>query len=178
MTDTTDDKIVILVVEQQPSSTIVVEGGTTVIATDDTPSVLVAAEQGPAGKTGDVGPPGPAGGTAFTRVAAANVSGGKALTLNAAGECLHADGADMTMANRVAGIALNGGLPGDLITIVVTGGEIDEPTWNWIEGNPIFLGPDGALTQVAPSTGFVLVIGVAVGPTRILVKIQQPIFIA
>lgn len=174
----TDNTVVVLVVEQQPSSTIVVEGGTTVITGDNSPSVLVAAEQGPAGKTGDVGPPGPAGGTAFTRTAAANVSGGKAVTLNAAGECLHADGADPTMASRVAGIALNGGLIGDTITIIVTGGEIEEPTWNWIEGQPIFLGPDGALTQVAPTSGYVLVVGTAVGPTRMLVKIQQPIFIA
>lgn len=170
-----DDKVIVLVVEQTPSNVVSVEGGTTVISTVDTPSVLIAAEQGPAGIQGL---PGPAAGTAFTRPAAANVSGGKAVTLNAAGQCLHANGANASMANSVAGISLNGGAPGADITIITSGGEIEESVWNWQANKPIFLGTDGALTQVAPTSGYVLVVGVAVGPTRMLVKVQQPIFIA
>ena len=167
-----DDKVVILVVEQTPSNVVSVEGGTTVISTVDTPSILYAAEQGPAGK------PGPAGGTSFSRIAAANVSGGKAVTLNAQGQVLHANGADLAFANSVAGVSLNGGAPGSEITITVSGGEIEEPTWNWQANKPIFLGTDGALTQVAPTSGYLLVVGAAIGPTRMLVKVQQPIFIA
>lgn len=174
MNENTDDKVVILVVEQQPSAVVSVEGGTTVIATSDEPSIIVAAEQGPEGKQGIPGPP---GGSAFTRYAAASVSGGKAVTLNAAGECLHADGAKSAVANSVVGIAINGGNTGDQITIAVSG-EIEEPYWNWQANKPVFLGTDGALTQAAPTSGFILVVGVAVGPTRMLVKIQQPIFIA
>lgn len=56
MNTPTDDKVVILVVERQPSSVVTVEGGTTVIATGDSPSILIASEQGPAGKPGEAGP--------------------------------------------------------------------------------------------------------------------------
>lgn len=170
-----DDKVIILVVEQTPSNVVSVEGGTTVISSTDMPSIIYAAEQGPAGIQGL---PGPAAGTSFTRAAAANVSGGKAVTLNAAGQCLHADGAKASMANSVVGISLNGGAPGADITIITNGGEIEETVWNWQANKPVFLGTDGALTQVAPTSGYLLVVGVAVGPTRMLVKIQQPIFIA
>lgn len=170
-----DDKVIILVVEQTPSNVVSVEGGTTVISSTDMPSIIYAAEQGPAGIQGL---PGPAAGTSFTRAAAVNVSGGKAVTLNAAGQCLHADGAKASMANSVVGISLNGGAPGTDITIITNGGEIEETVWNWQANKPVFLGTDGALTQVAPTSGYLLVVGVAVGPTRMLVKIQQPIFIA
>ena len=170
-----DDKVIILVVEQTPSNVVSVEGGTTVISSTDMPSIIYAAEQGPAGIQGL---PGPAAGTSFTRAAAANVSGGKAVTLNAAGQCLHADGAKASIANSVVGISLNGGAPGADITIITNGGEIEETVWNWQANKPVFLGTDGALTQVAPTSGYLLVVGVAVGPTRMLVKIQQPIFIA
>lgn len=170
-----DDKVIILVVEQTPSNVVSVEGGTTVISSTDMPSIIYAAEQGPAGIQGL---PGPAAGTSFTRAAAANVSGGKAVTLNAAGQCLHADGAKASMANSVVGISLNGGAPDADITIITNGGEIEETVWNWQANKPVFLGTDGALTQVAPTSGYLLVVGVAVGPTRMLVKIQQPIFIA
>lgn len=170
-----DDKVIILVVEQTPANVVSVEGGTTVISTVDTPSILYASEQGPAGIQGQ---PGPAAGTSFTRPAAANVSGGKAVTLNAAGECLHANGANALMANSVVGISLNGGAAGADITIITIGGEIEETVWNWQANKPVFLGTDGALTQTAPTSGYLLVVGVAVGPTRMVVKIQQPIFIA
>ena len=175
MSDTTDDKVIILVVEQQPSNVISVENGTAVIATTDMPSLLIAAEQGPPGTQG---PPGPSAGTAYTRTAAQNVSGGKALRLNAAGECLHANGADTSHANMVVGVSLNGGAAGSDITIITSGGEIEEVVWNWQVNKPVFLGVDGLLTQVAPISGYILIVGVAVGPTRMLVKIQQPIFIA
>lgn len=52
-----DDKVIILVVEQTPANVVSVEGGTAVISTVDTPSIIYATEQGPAGK------PGPAIGT-------------------------------------------------------------------------------------------------------------------
>lgn len=170
-----DDKVVILVVEQTPANVVSVEGGTTVISTVDSPSILYASEQGPVGPEGK---PGPAAGTAFTRPAAANVSGGKAVTLNAAGQVLHANGANAAMAHSVAGISLNGGAAGADITIITTGGEIEESVWNWQANKPVFLGADGVLTQTAPTSGYLLVVGVAVGPTRMLVKVQQPIFIA
>ena len=170
----TEETVVILVVEQQPSSTIVVEQGTTVITQDPNGlSVLVAAEQGPEGKQGVAGP---SGGAAFVRDAAATVSGGRAVALNADGEAIHADGADDDFAWRVVGLALNGANLGNPVTIA-TAGEVEEPTWSWIEGKPVFLGSAGSLTQTPPTSGFILVVGSAVGATRILVNVQQPIFI-
>ena len=168
------ETVVILVVEQQPASTVVVEQGTTVITQDpNAMSVLVAAEQGPEGKQGPIGP---SGGAAFVKTASATVSGGFVVGLDAQGEVAHADGADIDSAWRVVGVALNGANKGDPVTIV-TAGEVEEPTWSWTEGAPVFLGANGSLTQTPPTSGYILVVGSAVGATRILVNVQQPIFI-
>ena len=42
---------------------------------------------------------------------------------------------------------------------------------------PVFLGVEGALTQVPPDTGFQLVVAVATSPISVLLSIKQPIVI-
>jgi len=40
---------------------------------------------------------------------------------------------------------------------------------------PVFLSTNGLLTQVAPITGFLLILGVPTAPTKLLISIKQPI---
>ena len=56
---------------------------------------------------------------------------------------------------------------------------VEELTWNWVAGEPVFLGHGGLLTQLAPVSPdlFILQIGVAITAHRLDVNIQQPIFI-
>lgn len=53
-------------------------------------------------------------------------------------------------------------------------GELMEPSWNWQLG-PVFNGVDGLLTQTNPSSGYSLVVGIAIEPTKILISLKQPI---
>jgi hypothetical protein len=58
-----------------------------------------------------------------------------------------------------------------------TKGEIIEPSWTWTPASPVFLGQDGALSQVGPAPPdlFSQIIGVAISATSIYVNIQPPI---
>lgn len=54
-------------------------------------------------------------------------------------------------------------------------GEITDVSWSWTVGLPVMLGVDGSLTQVAPSSDFIVVIGMATGTTTLFVNIQPPV---
>jgi len=58
---------------------------------------------------------------------------------------------------------------------VQTFGELTEPSWAWTPGQPVFLSTSGLLTQTAPSSGFVLVIGTAQTATKLFISIKPPI---
>lgn len=73
----------------------------------------------------------------------------------------------------ILGITTGSADAGSQIEIAVEG-EIDEPTWNWTPG-PVYVGVNGLLTQVAPSTGVVQQIGVALASTKILIRIGPAI---
>lgn len=53
-------------------------------------------------------------------------------------------------------------------------GLLQEPSWAWVVGRPVFCGADGLLTQVAPSVGFSLIVGVATSSTSIFIDVKQP----
>lgn len=74
---------------------------------------------------------------------------------------------------KIVGVAVTGGNSGSIIKIQ-NDGELVENTWNWNEGS-IFVNEFGELTQTPPSTGFILKVGKALSPTKILINIQQAI---
>jgi hypothetical protein len=90
-----------------------------------------------------------------------------------------ADGADYASASEpgdaalVVGITVGATLATDLAKIQ-TSGELIEPSWNWQLG-PVFNDVDGQLTQVNPSTGYSLVVGIAAEPTKLLISLKSPI---
>lgn len=61
---------------------------------------------------------------------------------------------------------------------VLTDGEITEPSWNWTPESVIYLGNNGMLTQVPPTTGALVELGIAVSAQRLFVRIQETIFLA
>ncbi len=76
----------------------------------------------------------------------------------------------------VLGVTLGAALAGDPVNVAVSG-EVTEPSWAWAEDMQIFLGVDGALTQTIPTSGALLVVGVATAPTTILVGVKFPIIL-
>ncbi|SRR6266487_2737370 len=62
------------------------------------------------------------------------------------------------------------------IAQVVTNGEIENSSWNWKTGDPIFLNGTG-LSCTPPVSGFVQQLGTAKESTKIVIDLKQPILL-
>jgi hypothetical protein len=125
------------------------------------------------GIPGPQGPPGQSGVQFLEALAGENLSGHRAVFVFAE-EAFYASNTDET-AESVIGVTIGSSLQGDAVQIL-TDGEIEEPSWNWTPGI-VFLGENGFLTQVAPASGAIVEVGVALAPTRLLVRIQSAQFL-
>lgn len=74
----------------------------------------------------------------------------------------------------VLGITLSGANAGSSVTIQTTG-EITDSNWNWTTEGRVFLGANGALTQTPSPTGMHVLIGIALSPNRIWIRIEDGI---
>jgi hypothetical protein len=122
-----------------------------------------------------VGPQGPAGDPAnatLSLLAGENI-GGHRVVRQFAGAAMYAHGAILADAEAVIGISLGAASLGVLLQ-VQRAGIITEPTWAWSAG-PVFLTGAGLLTQIAPDTGVLLQVGMALSPTQLDVRISAPI---
>lgn len=115
--------------------------------------------------------------TVVSYEAAHDISGHRVLTLNDGGKAIYADSTDLTHAVKIIGISTAAGLTGSMVP-TVREGKLEEPSWNWTAGLPIFLGSTGYLTQTVPTkinSNFLLYIGFATSTTSILISIEAPI---
>lgn len=143
-----------------------------VVMTLDEPNVITTpAEQGPPGPQGA---PGPAGSVYMSYVAGMTLSGHKAATVNSAGLAVYVDSDTPADAGKVLGITMNAALTGAAVNVQATG-EVDEVSWSWTPGLPVYVGPAGALTQTPPVNGFIQAVGMAVSPTKLAVGIRPAI---
>jgi len=136
-------------------------------------AVLAVARQGPAGRDGA---PGRDGTPNLTKICGVNISGHKAVTVDSNGKVIYADNTIPSHATKVVGVTITAALTNEEVTIVPSG-EIIEPTFNWLPDLPVFLGPNGLLTQTVPSSGFSLIIGFPTSQTSLLVDIKTPTLI-
>jgi hypothetical protein len=109
--------------------------------------------------------------------AAVTLSGHKALKLNAAGKVEYVSSAEPLDIRKVIGIGLNAATANNPVT-VRSQGDIEESSWNWTPGLPVYLGTSGALTQTAPISGFIQILGTATAATRMFVMIEPPILLS
>jgi hypothetical protein len=131
--------------------------------------IITSCAQGPAGPAGV---PGPAGGSAFQRVAGETISALRVLyELGGAVFALDYRAADYI--DFILGISLTAADPGQPLN-VQRSGALEDSGWNWAPGR-IWLGANGALTQTPPADGFDVLIGAAVSATRITLNITDPI---
>lgn len=140
----------------------------------ETVVVVASGEQGPAGAPGPIGP---TGGSALSYVAATPIGGHRVVALNASAKVIYADNTQMGQFGAVLGISL-GAANADASVDILRMGEIEEPSWSWLLGQPVFLGTNGLLTQTPPTTGFSLVVGFPVAPTRLFVSFREPVIIS
>lgn len=131
---------------------------------------VTVGEQGPAGRPGI---PGPAGGVAVERLAGAPLSALRVVWEGASGDVYTLDYRDAGAVFQLLGVTLTAAGTGQAIN-VQRSGVLDDSAWSWQPG-PIWLGVDGALTQVPPADGFCVLCGSAVSATRIILNVQTPI---
>lgn len=120
-------------------------------------------------------PPLPTGGDSVLRDAGETISALKAL-YEAEGLVYALDVNDTDHAASYLGISITSGSAGTEIIIQRTG-TLDDGSWSWTTGGEVFVGAAGALTQVAPTVGFKLVVGTATSATRIELTMDTPIFL-
>ena len=127
------------------------------------------------GIQGDPGPSGSAGTNLTSDIA---ISGHKVLVRTPTG-LTNASCDNPVHQATVIGVSLNAAAPGDPVT-VISYGEITEPTWNWTPLLPVFLGLNGILTQIAPTTPgyFSLIVGFAVSAHVLFVSLGEAIALA
>ena len=149
-----------------------------VIVTKETSVEVIEtpAEQGP---PGPAGPPGAPGGVTVSYPAAASPIGGhRACLINSNGQVEYASADNPAHLNMLLGVSTGAAIAGDPVNIQA-GGELQEPSWNWTLGLPIFLGINGLLTQSVPTfPSFMQVIGMPVTPSKIYIRIQPPILLS
>ncbi len=75
----------------------------------------------------------------------------------------------------IIGVAVQSGTVGQKIE-VVTYGSFTDTSYNLIPDEPLFLRENGIISQSPPSTGVTVVIGSAITPTTMFIRIEQPIY--
>jgi hypothetical protein len=137
-----------------------------IVANEDVLSVIEVVGVGPRGD------PGIAGGATFQLLAAENISGLKAIYATSTG----ARTADKSAfaSSQVVGISKNSASVGSFVEVQPSG-EMQDPSWNWTPGLPLYLSTFGNITHVLPTIGEHVEIGVAMTSQKIIIRIQPPI---
>lgn len=136
---------------------------------------VVVSEQGPPGPPG---PPGPAGGSGahqLAMIAGEAIGGHRVVVADAAGQARYPDRADPAHADAVVGLTVTSGLAGESV-VVQTTGDVVETSWAWTPG-PVWVGDNGMPTQTPPTTGWLQLLGVALGSTRLVLTPRQAILL-
>lgn len=88
----------------------------------------------------------------------------------------YADNTVPAYADAIYGLTLHGAALGADVTVQYLG-IISDITWTWVTAGALFLGTTGLLTQTAPTTGFLLVVGFAITATKIMFAPKNPIIL-
>ncbi len=101
--------------------------------------------------------------------------GGHRIVKSSSGGILYADNAYIADGENVIGMTQAAALAGAVVPIL-TFGVIELGGWAWNAKKPLFLGNHGLMIQVPPESGFVLVVAYPVTQTKILIKVETPIY--
>lgn len=143
---------------------------TEIIISNGSPGVTLIELSGQ-GPQGPEGPPG-ANTVSVTAIADQALGGHRVIKVTPTG-CDYADSSNLSDFGKVIGITDSAFSGGASVTIF-SQKLITEPSWNFALG-PVFLSTNGTLTQVAPTSGFIQQVGVALSPTELLINLYPPI---
>lgn len=125
---------------------------------------------GSSGAKGDTGAPGTA--LSLIELEAGENIGTYKVVYSTGGLAYLADNSTSSHLGKIVGVTTESELSGEDITIQAYG-PLEDATWTWSDG-PIYLGSNGALTQTAPTSGFVLEVGRALTLIKFLVNPKIP----
>lgn len=108
--------------------------------------------------------------------ASASLSALRAVILADSGQLAYASSNNQSHAFCFAGVLPYSASQGDT-AIAYRMGEIADAAWSWVRGSPVFLGVNGFLTQTAPTTGFLLVVGTPKSTNTLVIQPSDPIFL-
>jgi hypothetical protein len=112
------------------------------------------------------------------KIARHNFSALRMMVLPTATECEYGQPTSYNGA-KVAGMSVNAGLAGATCKILLFG-QFQDPFFNFTAQAPLFLGTDGAITDVAPVVPFAshqVTIGQSLGSGSVLINISEPVAI-
>ena len=84
--------------------------------------------------------------------------------------------ADNSVKCNVLGITNSAAVSGQQVTIMADGGM--NGFSGLTQGQPVYLGSSGNLTQTVPTSGFIQQLGIATSTTSVNIRISTPIFLA
>lgn len=162
-----------VIVDQCPGGVLVAEGGCDAVVTEQERAVVVVApgEQGPPGRPGI---PGPAGGQVLQRTAGQDLSALLVVYEDMFAQVWPADAAVEADVLALLGVTVSAAPGGELVNVQRLG-VIDDSGWGWTPGRRVYLAGQGRLTHDPPVSGYDVLIGMALSPTRLLLNIQDPI---
>lgn len=162
------DSVEKVTVENNVETRVVTNTNETLVVENTISGVLLSGGiQGPQGIPGESN-------TTLSMVAGSNLNGHTVVITDSNAKVVNpvvlADG------DVLVGITTGAAIVDSVVEVQYTG-TLVEPSWNWTLGLPIFVGPNGTLTQTPPSTGVLQIIAYPILSNRILIDKQQPITI-
>ncbi len=120
-----------------------------------------------------------AGQVKLTALAAEDLSGHRIVTPRTTGSVKYASASDGEIIHAPLWLTLGAALAGDPVELLLFGPTV-ESSWLWVPG-PVFLGDDGLLTQLPPTSAsavFLAQVGTATAATRMVVDRQPSIVLS
>lgn len=114
----------------------------------------------------------------FSYVAAQALGGHRVVYLDSTGKVDYAGNDVLLCMHRIVGVTEQAVIANDP-SVIKNKGTIVEPSWSLDTSLPVFLGTNGLLTQIPPSSPalFSLIIGFPVSATELFIDIKQPILL-
>ena len=110
----------------------------------------------------------------FQMTAGAVLSALKVVRPTSIGKLIYASSADDLQWNDVIGITTTAGGVGDIINVRRLG-LLTDPSWTWTTNLPVFLGVNGVLTQTAPTSGFICIVGKPFAADTLFINVDRTI---
>ena len=129
------------------------------------------------GRRGPPGPKGDPGDGLFTLVTPLALGGHRLVATDGADGLRYADCTQPDDALALVGMSLHAADAGASLTLRRLG-VIEESSWAWTPGLPVYLGHAGVPTQSLPGDAVIsLVVGIPTTPTRLFLAPREPVFL-